>query len=134
MNTRSRRCSTCDIYWPNIDDCRTCPDCDAATWQCSDPADRTIGQARTAIQARPYSSQARPYSSQAAQAPTAELPTISPAYAHRVERYGALGFTDAEAALLASAVDDQGFPVYHGRVSTLIAAGMTREQAVQVFA
>lgn len=123
--TRSRRCSTCDIYWPNIDDCRTCPDCDAVTWQCSDAADRTIGQARAAIQARPYSSQA---------APTAELPAVSPAYAHRVERYGALGFTDAEAALLASAVDDQGFPVYHGRVSTLIAAGMTREQAVQVFA
>lgn len=123
---RSRRCPPCNIDWPNLDDCRTCPVCRADTFNNDAAPDFTITQAREAIRTH-----ARPYSSQL---PTADLPAVNPVYAHRLERYTALGFSEADSHLLASTKDDLGVYLYHGYIAARMAEGATHAQVLAVFA
>ena len=141
--TRSRRCSTCGINWPNLDDCRVCPDCQEDTWMCSDPPDRTIPEAKAAIRSKPYTN--HPDNTE-----TQELPVVSPsvsaAYAYRLERYLEMGFTEAESHLLASATHRTtvmaklggprayDVPLSWHQVASALAKGATRAQVVGIYA
>lgn len=68
--------------------------------------------------------------------PTEEiaLPDPSPAHANRVDRYLDMGFSEVDAQQMACAKDARGFYLYHADVRRQLAAGLTHELAVQIYA
>ena len=66
--------------------------------------------------------------------PETEVDLISPLAQHRIARFAELGFTAVDAAVLAHTKDDDGFPLYHGKVARLQAYGCTHEQVLRIYA
>ena len=114
-------CSRCSANWPVDDAYKSCPDCGQYTFH------NTSGEPD-------------------AREPAVEYATLGTqttnAYAWRVERYLELGFTEADAHLLASSEeherDSHGRrwtrPLNWHRVDAALAAGCSRELALQLFA
>lgn len=111
----ARRCTQCAINWPSDPQHMKCPNCDGATW---------------------FSPTSTPDPKEDRQPVTAPLDVgeASPAYVHRVERYLQLGFTEVDAHVMAAAKDRKGFYWYHGDVAKAIAAGLSHEGAVSLYA
>ncbi len=108
----AKRCSTCNTNWPTSLAAVRCPNCGGTLW---------FSKSETADTAPDKTT-------------TQELPAATTQYAHRAERFLALGFTEVDAHRLASAKDGVGFPVYHGDVGKMLAAGCSHEQAVGIYA
>ena len=111
-------CSKCQTNWPPEDEYRTCPDCDQYTFTSSDTEPNA-----SVVEQRAVGTQ------------------TTDSYGWRVERYLELGFTEADAHLLASAteheLDSQGRswtrPLNWHKVAETIEAGCSRALAVSIF-
>ena len=115
------RCSNCDANWARLDSNKRCPACGNLTWDVTENPDKTFDEARQAREQRTA-------------APTVEI--VLPRdylHAHRVERFGSLGFSEENAELLAATKDKLGFPLYWGDIATALKAGCTHEQAVVIY-
>ncbi len=110
----AKRCSGCSTNWPTSLAAHRCPNCGGTLWYSKDETADTAPDKT--------------------KADTQELPAATPQYAHRAERFLALGFSEVDAHRLACAKDGVGFPVYHGDVGKMLAAGCSHEQAVGIFA